>query len=140
MRRAAKKAVLDTAHIVKLPLGLLGFPELKEMEIVYSKAELPFMRLRQVKENNRLEFMIIEPNGLIDNYKIEISDQDLLFLGIEGPNDVLVLNIATIHNSMVTINLIGPIIVNRKTRLAKQVVIENHTQYSENHVLYQGEM
>lgn len=135
VRTTLKRNVSE--NIIKLPLGLVGLPELREMEIVYSKAELPFMRLRQVTNAGPLEFLIIEPNGIIPNYNVEINDQDLAFLGISDPKDVLILNIATLTQQAVTVNLIGPIIVNRRSKKAKQIVIENHQNHSEKHVLYE---
>jgi flagellar assembly factor FliW len=48
------------------------------------------------------------------------------------PNDAMVLNIVTVSKSepvTATANLIGPIVINRRTGLAKQVVLSNHAKY-----------
>lgn len=128
----------EHSNILNLPMGLVGFSELKEMEILYTKEELPFMRIRKVGEGKKVEFLVIEPYGLIPDYKIEISDQDLKFLEITNQEQVLVLNIATVTKNSVSVNLIGPIIANRITRKAKQVVIENNSEYSEKFMIYEG--
>ena len=38
-----------------------------------------------------------------------------------------------------TVNLIGPILVNRRTRIGRQLVIANHSRYSARHLLVQKE-
>ena len=47
-------------------------------------------------------------------------------------------NIVTIHSLQpqhVTVNLVGPIVVNRHTLIGKQVILANFDQYSAQHVL-----
>lgn len=131
----------EPCSVVKLPLGLMGFTDIKELELVYSQEELPFMHLQQT-EANGLEFLVIEPYGLIPDYKVEISDQDIEFLEIKKPEDVLLLNIVTIageEKRKVLVNLVGPIIVNRKTQRGKQVVIVNYQDHSAKHLLFEEE-
>ena len=131
----------EPCSTVKLPLGLMGFADLKELELVYSQEELPFMHLQQ-KEAEGLEFLVIEPYGLIPDYKVEIADQDLEFLELTTPEDVLLLNIVTIAGDdkrKVLVNLVGPIVVNRKTQKGKQVVIANYQEHSAKHLLFEEE-
>ncbi len=50
----------------------------------------------------------------------------------------MVLNIVTLqqHSPLdATVNLIGPILVNRRTRIGRQLVIANYSKYSARHVL-----
>ncbi|HCR29736.1 MAG TPA: hypothetical protein DIV79_06955 [Opitutae bacterium] len=58
-------------------------------------------------------------------------------LSIESPNDALILNIVTIQDSenieTATANLVGPILLNRNTRIGKQIIISNHMKYSTKH-------
>ena len=39
----------DSLHKVSLPTGLFGFSEIRSMELVFDKEELPFMWLREEK-------------------------------------------------------------------------------------------
>ena len=85
--------------------------------------------------------LILEPIGFIPDYTVEIPDAEVKLLGIESPEDVLILNIVTINKDVppkVTANLVGPIIVNRKTRIGKQVIINNYERYSAKYELPTG--
>ncbi|OIO58810.1 MAG: hypothetical protein AUJ82_07410 [Verrucomicrobia bacterium CG1_02_43_26] len=133
------------AHKIKLVRGLLGFSELREMEIVYDEGELPFMRLRETQQGptkeEALEFFVVEPAGLIDNYSIRISEDDVEQLNISESDGTCLLNIVTIHNTgggrVVTVNLVAPLLINKKTLKGKQVIIENFNEYSPRHLLYE---
>ena len=54
-----------------------------------------------------------------------MPDSDLEAIGLENPEDVLVMAIVTIPQGSgpITANLMGPIIINRKTRLAAQSIV-----------------
>lgn len=132
-------AIKEDASNISLPLGLVGFPEMTEAEIIFAEEELPFMRLHSTGEDS-LHFLVLNPMGIIQDYNVEIMDEDLEFLGIEDSDEVLLLNIATVHNTdplNISVNLIGPIVVNRRTQVGKQIVIGNHQDYSARHSLFE---
>ena len=102
------------------------------MELFYDQEELPFMWLREQEENG-LAFIVIEPGGIIPDYAVEISDADVEILGITGSEDTMILNIVTLpseQSSKISVNLVGPVIVNRNSLVAKQCIINNHDKYS----------
>ena len=126
---------------LSLPQGLFGFPEIRSMELVFDKAELPFMWLREKKQDG-LAFVVLEPSGVVPSYSVEISDADVQVLGITGSEDTMILNIVTIspeHPGKISLNLVGPIIVNRLTLVAKQCIINNHEEFSARHMIEVGE-
>ena len=128
----------DTSSL-HLPLGIVGFPQLTEAEIVFVEEELPFMRLHS-KGEEAIHFLVINPVGILPDYQVELMDADAEYLDIQSSDDVLLLNIAKVNSSSplkITLNLIGPIVVNRKTRKAKQVVIANHADYTTRHSLFE---
>ena len=127
-------------NVVSLPQGLFGFPDLRSMELVYDKEELPFMWLREQKEEG-LAFVVMEPAGFVPNYNVEISDMDVETLGITGVDDTMILNIVTISSDMpgkISLNLVGPIVINRRTLVAKQCIINNHEDFTARHVIDVG--
>ena len=120
-----------------LPHGLFGFDEIRSLELVFDQDELPFMWLRERKKDG-LAFIVLEPGGIIPNYSVEISDADVKLLNISGPEDTMILNIVTLppdQSGKISLNLVGPIIVNRKTLTGKQCIINNHEEFSARHVL-----
>ena len=127
----------QNSHQLSLPQGLFGFSEIKAMELFYYQEELPFMWLRE-KDKNGLAFIVIEPGGVIPDYSVEISDADVEILGITGSDDTMILNIVTLpseQSSKISVNLVGPVIVNRQSLVAKQCIINNHDKYSARYLL-----
>ena len=130
----------ESQNEVILNNGLFGFPDVRSMEIVFSKEELPFMWIRE-KDKEGLAFVVIEPTGIIPNYVVEISDADVQFLGITGVDDTMIINIVTLNPEQpgkISVNLVGPIIINRSTRVGKQCIINNHEEYSARHIINVG--
>jgi flagellar assembly factor FliW len=122
---------------INLPAGLMGFPEVKQLELIHTVEELPFRWLRSIDDRS-IAFIVVQPDGLIPDYQLEMSDEDALELGISGPEDALVLNIVTIREGgpeSATANLIGPVVVNRETGVGRQIVLRNHHDYSARHPL-----
>jgi flagellar assembly factor FliW len=85
-----------------------------------------------------INFLVIEPNGLVNNYSPELFDQDADELEITASGDAFVLNIVTLRDTVpasASVNLTGPIIINRRTLQAKQVVISNYMGYRTPYIL-----
>ncbi|MFT3869003.1 MAG: flagellar assembly protein FliW [Nibricoccus sp.] len=122
---------------LRLPEGLVGFPEHKSFELLYVPDQLPFIWLR-LHGPDVLHFVVIEPAGIIPDYELELFDEDAAMVGITDPTDAMVLNIVTVKpgtQATATVNLAGPIIVNRRTGIAKQCVLANYSRYSAHHPL-----
>ena len=120
---------------VRMPAGLLGFEHMKDYLLIAKPEEEPF-RWLQVKNNPALAFVVIEPLYFLPEYQPDIPQADADFLGLNTPEDAAVYVIATVSGPQrATVNLKGPIVINRHTGLAKQVVIANATEYSVQHPL-----
>jgi flagellar assembly factor FliW len=124
-----------TTNQVHLPLGILGFEQIKNYALLANPAEKPFAWLR-VTENTSLAFVVIDPFIVMPDYKPDIPQSDVDFLGLKDANDALLLGIVTIHgHDRATMNLKGPIVINRHTHTGKQVIIANAADYSVQHQL-----
>jgi flagellar assembly factor FliW len=110
---------------IRLPLGLLGFEHIKSYWLVANPDEEPFQWL-QVPDEGDLAFLVVPPGAVAPGYQPELSDEDTRFLGIDHPDDALILNIVTLRpDGASTVNLKGPIVINRHTLTGKQVVLVN---------------
>jgi flagellar assembly factor FliW len=66
----------------------------------------------------------------------DLSPEDVKFLALESPDDALLLNIVTLRpRGRATVNLKGPVVINRFTLVGKQVVLANAADYSVQHPL-----
>jgi flagellar assembly factor FliW len=120
---------------VRLPMGLLGFEQIKDYLLIANPEEDPFMWL-QVKGNASLAFIVINPFLVEPAYLPDLPQVDVDFLGIKEPQDALLFNIVTLHpGGHATVNLKGPLVINRYTLVGKQVVLANSAIYSVDHRL-----
>ncbi len=127
------------ASDVRLPMGLLGFEKMKDYLLIANPAEEPFGRL-QVKGNASIAFVVLNPFLIVPDYHPDIPQADVEFLSLDAPQDAMVLNIVTLHKEgHATMNLKGPIVINRNTGVGKQVVIANGAEYSVQHPLLVSE-
>ena len=118
---------------IHFPDGLFGFEEIKDYFLLDSK-ESPFYWL-QAAEHQELAFVLIDPRIFKGNYTLSIKDDD--YRAIEAQkSDVVDFAIVTVPEDpeKISANLMGPIIINRKSRKAKQAISEND-EYSVKHYI-----
>jgi flagellar assembly factor FliW len=114
-------------------MGLLGFERIKHYTLMASAEEAPFLWL-QMAEDPSLAFLVIPPSVVLDAYQPDISEEEVAFLGLADPQEAWIFNIVTLHkDGTATVNLKGPIVVNRRTLVGKQVVPLNASSYSLQH-------
>jgi flagellar assembly factor FliW len=122
---------------LEFPNGIVGFPDHKRGEVLHVEDQLPFQWLR-LHGPIPLNFVVIDPVGIVSDYTPELFDEDAASLGIATADDALLLNIVTVSRTepaTATVNLVGPIVINRHTGRAKQCVISNHGRYNARHPL-----
>lgn len=128
------------ANELNLPQGLIGFGEYKRAELLYLPDHLPFLWMK-LHGAETLHFIVIEPGGIIPGYEPEIFDEDAMQLDIKDPAEAMILNIVTLQRQQpveATVNLIGPLVVNRRTRIGRQLVISNYSRFSAHHSLVEN--
>jgi flagellar assembly factor FliW len=104
--------------------GLLGFEDEKEFALIPSNYE-PFYWLQSLRLPS-LAFLVVDPFFIRDDYEVDIDDKNLEALGITAPSDISVLAIVTvpgIDGQTVTVNLQGPVIINKKNRKCFQAIL-----------------
>ena len=132
--------VPPTNQIV-LPQGLIGFADYKRAELVYLPDHLPFLWMKLHNATDELHFIVIEPGGIVPGYEPEIFDGDAEQLDLRSPAEAMMLNIVTLKRQNpveATANLVGPVVVNRRTRIGRQLVISNYSRYTASHALVEN--
>jgi flagellar assembly factor FliW len=125
----------EARDIIRLPFGLLGFEHVKQYILLANPAEEPFMWFQMLDDVKRA-FLVAPPASIVSDYQPDISDDEVDFLELADPADAFLLNIVTLNrNGSATVNLKGPIVVNRRTLIGKQVILNNAVQYSLHHPL-----
>lgn len=128
----AQRLLVKNENVISTPLGLLGFEQVKKYVLLVTPEEEPFLWL-QMLENPNQGFVVVMPSVVVPNYAPDINPADVEFLGIQAAGDALVLNIVTVRNGEATVNLKGPIIINRNTMVGKQCIPTNVTNFALQH-------
>jgi flagellar assembly factor FliW len=116
---------LDERQRLEFPLGIFGFNGLKSY-VLLDASQPPFYWLQSL-DRPGVAFVLVDPRALVGDYRLDVSEEDLAAIGIEDPRDVLDFVIVTIppEPREMTVNLQGPIVVNRRTRAARQCISRN---------------
>jgi len=118
-----------------LPFGLIGLGELREFDLQPIDGSWPFLNLRS-RGDLEIEFLAIEAQNAVSDYAVELGDDEARELDLTTPDEALIVNIVTIHSNrpqFVTVNLAGPIVVNRRTLLGRQIVLGGADKFSTVH-------
>lgn len=123
-------------QLIHFSYGIPGFPDEKTFVHIGHDAESPFSFLQSTAEAN-LTFLLADPFAFINDYEF-ILDDDIakeLDLSLENPPQVFL--IATVKDKIVdmTVNLLGPVVVNEINRTGRQVILDK-PEYSIRHKLF----
>ncbi|MFY0406998.1 flagellar assembly protein FliW [Solicola sp. PLA-1-18] len=113
----------DDLPVLSLVEPILGFPEHRRFALVQLDDAGLTCSLRSLDEPD-LSFLVVPPGPFFPDYAPEVEDDLVASLGIEDGDPVVtvVLVNAGADASAPTANLLAPVVVNHRTRLAAQVV------------------
>jgi flagellar assembly factor FliW len=122
-------------EIIIFPKGILGFSQLTRYVVVEKDEFLPFKWFQSV-EDPKVAFVIIDPRRFFPNYKLEINEKELEELNYTNSSDLITYVIITVTPdvNLASADLLGPLVINPKKRLAKQAVMPN-SPYTTKHYL-----
>ncbi len=110
--------------VIAFESGIPGFPAALHFTLVpWGTEDSPFSVLQCLDQ--QLELVVMLPDDFFPDYSPEIDDETVERLGLVTADDALVLVIVTVPDNVEqsTANLLGPIVINRHTRAALQVVL-----------------
>ena len=122
-------------NLIQTPVGILGFESLRQFKLITKPEDAPFLWLESVQDS-KTAFLVMPPSVLYPTYQPDIGPDDVNRLGLKSAADAMVVNIVTLRDGgRATLNLKGPIVINRSTMVAKQVVPVNVLHYNLQHPL-----
>jgi flagellar assembly factor FliW len=112
-----------------MPDGLLGFPDNKQFVMLPHEENSPFFWYQSIDEP-ALAFVLTSPFLFKPDYEVDLENTlKEMSWNANGENNHLelfvIVNIPKGSPHKISINLIGPILINTKTRQAVQMVISN---------------
>jgi flagellar assembly factor FliW len=118
---------IEATDIIAFPDGLLGFDSLRQFVILDDPNDEIFAWLQSVSDA-QIAFPILEPELFAEGYRFQLAKSDQDKLGLESTDTAKVFCIVTIPNdpTRMTANLKAPILINLKTRVARQCVLQDN--------------
>lgn len=124
--RSRRFGTLDVPResILHLPQGMIGFPNNRRWVILDHRPGSPFKWLMSV-EDPELAFAVANPGELVAEYQppIELAAR---LLGTD-PAEIALFVVVTIPSdpTRMTVNLMAPVVVDLRTRRARQIVLDD---------------
>lgn len=120
---------IEEEKMIKMPFGMLGFPDKKKFIILQHQENSPFFWYQSIDDPG-IAFVITNPFLFIPNYKVDLAAtlKEMSWNG-DGNNRYLdlfiVVNIPRGMPHKMTGNFIGPILVNTKNFQAVQIILSD---------------
>ena len=117
---------VDKKDIIEFTEGLLGFENLKKFFIVDPGDQTLILWLQSIDDAGTA-FPIIEPKIFQPNYMVKLLPVELNSLSLENLQNASVYTVLTIPQNVteMSANLKAPIIINNKTKIARQIVLQD---------------
>jgi flagellar assembly factor FliW len=129
----------ELAHIlgkksdpIRFPSGLIGLEEWKQFAFVSHPAGGELCLLQSL-DDERVSFILVPPWYIMPDYKVTVSEADARLLGYaaggtvitSAKDELVVFCVVSIQEEpfSVTVNLLGPLVVNRESRVGLQVIL-----------------
>ena len=118
---------IDEDKIIKFDRGIPGFENLRDFMIVEKKESYPILWLVSLEDTD-VAIPVIDPWLIRVDYSVDIDEDTIRELDIKGMEDLRILSVLVIPVGKpedMTINLMAPIIINKRTGKGKQIIMEN---------------
>jgi flagellar assembly factor FliW len=112
---------------ISFPTGLVGFPQFHSFRLFEPEGGYPLKFLQSVDEPD-ISFSCIDVAAIRPDFQVPLGEEDSAVLALETPEDALVLALVVIPEDprKMTANLAGPVVINTKTRMGRQVVLNTN--------------
>jgi flagellar assembly factor FliW len=124
-------------QVFEMPSGMIGFPRLRRYALVpFPDKDVPF-HWWQSLDDPSLCFILIDPALIFPDYRVGAPAGDLEEIGLSDAAQAVVFVVVTVPENPrdMTVNLMGPLIVNRSARKAKQLVLMDSRYITKHRIL-----
>ena len=128
---------IEEQDVVRFADGIPAFEDEHEFAALPYQEGPAYMFLQSMM-TPELAFLMTDPFVFFPDYSFELDDENMEKLAINSMDDVLVCTLISVPRSGVadmTTNLLAPVVINRHTMQARQIVLEK-TQYTTKHRLF----
>ena len=119
---------IDDSKIISFPNGIIGFPDLKKFILMYDEEKgTDTIKWLQSIDEPSFAMPVMDPLIVCPDYKPEVDRTTVDIIGELSNEDLLVLVTVTVPHDLkqMTVNLMGPFIINVKECKAVQTIVDN---------------
>lgn len=78
----------------------------------------------RARDDEALRLYLVDPASVASDYAPELTDAQAADLALTSPDDAMLLVVARPADDGVTVNLMAPVVINRTSGVASQVILE----------------
>jgi flagellar assembly factor FliW len=114
----------DHDAALTFPEGLVGCRDWTTFVMLTdSEEDLPVAYMQLVSDP-RVRLLVTDPRLIDDSYSLTLSEQDRAELDLQPSDETVLYSTLTIQDDgMITANLLGPLVINARTRQGRQLVL-----------------
>ncbi len=119
---------LSDKEFIIFPNGIPGFEDLRRFTVISLEETAPILWLVSLDDDN-VALPVIDPWMVLEDYEVQMSQEDIEILKVEDPSEIVVWSILTIpvgKPQEATVNLKAPILIDLKTGLGCQTILEKY--------------
>lgn len=116
---------IDSNTVITFTQPIIGFQEYRRFVTLPVEAE-PALTWLQSTDSGELAFLLMDPKQVMPDYTVELGQHELTELSVSSADELDVYTLLVIPEdaTRVRTNLRAPVLINRKQRLAMQIVLE----------------
>ena len=116
---------VDENAVITFTQPIIGFQEFRRFFLLPGSDDSPLLWL-QSTESGDLAFILMVPASVLPDYRVALGASDLSELGVSSVDelDVYTLVVVPQERSKIRTNLRAPILINPRTRLGKQTILD----------------
>jgi flagellar assembly factor FliW len=122
---------------ILFPQGLVGLEKYRQFILGPLPEQEAFMFLKSLDDDD-FGLVLTNPFWFMPDYEFELADRHVKELGTAQDLQIFVTVTLAARPQDITVNLAGPIIVNRQTGKGVQIVIENKEYTTKHHLMAAG--
>ena len=121
---------IEDSKIINFPNGIIGFPDLTRFTLIHDEEEESgknTIRWLQSIDEPGFAMPVIDPLVVCPDYSPSVDETKVADIGDIKDEDVLVLVTVTVPHDLtkMTVNLMGPFVINTESMKGVQTIVEN---------------
>src|SRR4051812_22405235 len=113
---------VEADQVTTFPQGLIGFDAPARFALLQSAESGRFYWLQSI-DQPELAFLVVDPGLFFKDYQVSIREETQEDLDLTDAKEGQVLVICNRAGEWITGNLLGPLVINTRTRVGQQVVL-----------------